>query len=78
MLSRLTLGSNKKGTNWTLIGISPEKIKPFGTNFDPTMSNLTNGALISKFNISVLERKNPCSLYSNFILNLYIAYKLNN
>ena len=78
MLRPLTLDSNKKGTKWILIGISPEKIKPFDTNFEPTMSNLTNGTVISKFNISVLERKNPSSLYSNFILNLYIVYKLNN
>ena len=78
MLSRLTLDNNKKGTKWILIGISPEKIKPFDTNFEPTTSNLTNGTLISKFNISILQRKNPSSLYSNFILNLYIAYKLNN
>ena len=43
------------------------------------MSNLANGRVILKFNKSVLMKKKYCSsLRSNFILNLYIVYKLNN
>ena len=54
MLSFLILDSNKKVTNWILTGISSEKIKPFDTNLDPTMSNLANGQIKLKFNNSVL------------------------
>ena len=53
-------------------------IKPFDTNLEQNMPNLANGRIILKFNNSVLVQKNSSSLYSNFILNLYIVYKLNN
>ena len=42
------------------------------------MSNLANDRVILKFNNSVLVQKNSSSLYSNFILNLYIVHELNN
>ena len=77
MLSSKILDSNKKVTNWILTGISSEKVKPFDTNLEATMSNVANGRVILKFNNSVLVQKNPSSLYSNFILSLYIVYKLN-
>ena len=41
------------------------------------MSNLANGRVNLKFNNSVLVKKSFSSLYSNFILNLYIVYQLN-
>ena len=41
------------------------------------MSNLANAKLNLKFNNSVLVQIFFSSLYSNFILNLYIAYELN-
>ena len=74
----LILDSNKKGTKWILTGVSTEKIKPFDTNLEPTMSNLANDTAILKFNNSVLVQKSSSSLHSNLILNLYIAYELNN
>ena len=78
ILSSLTLDNNKKVTNWISTKISSEKIKPFNTNLDTTMSNLAYGRVILTFNNSVLVEKNSSSLYSNFILNLYIVYELNN
>ena len=42
ILSLLILNSNKKVTNGISTGISFLKIKPFDTNIDPAMSNLTN------------------------------------
>ena len=42
------------------------------------MSNLANGRVNVKFNNSVLVQINFSSLYSNFILSLYIVYQLNN
>ena len=43
------------------------------------MSNLANGKVTNlKFNNAVLVQKNLYSLCSNFILNLYIVYRLNN
>ena len=77
MLSSLILDSNKKVTHWISTGISSEKIKPFDTGLAPTMSNLPNGRVNLKFNNSVLEQKSFSSLYSNFILNLYIVCELN-
>ena len=78
MLSSLVLDSNKKVPNWILTGISSEKIKPFDTNLEPTMSNLANGRVNLKFNNFVLVQKRFFfSVYSNFILNLYIVYELN-
>ena len=65
-----------------LTGYQPKynmnNIKPFDTNLEQNMPNLANGRIILKFNNSVLVQKNSSSLYSNFILNLYIVYKLNN
>ena len=57
MLNLLIFDSNKKGNNWVSTRISSENIKPFDTNFEPTMSNLVNGRVILKFNNSVLVRK---------------------
>ena len=45
--------------------VSSEKIKPCDTNLEPTM-----------FKNSVLVQKSSSSLYSNFILSLYIVSKL--
>ena len=78
MLSSLILDSNTKATNWISTGISSEKIKPFDTNLEPTMSNLAIDRVFIKFNKSVLAEESSSSLYSNFILNFYIAYELNN
>ena len=77
ILSSLILDSNKRVTNWILTGISSEKIKPFDTNLEPTMSNLANGRVTLKFNNSVLVQKIFSFLYRNFILNLWIVYELN-
>ena len=41
------------------------------------MSNLANSRVNVKFNNSVLEQNRSFSLYSKFILNLYIVYELN-
>ena len=41
------------------------------------MSSLTNGRANLKFNNSVVIKKSVSSLYSDFILNLYIVYELN-
>ena len=78
MLSSLTLKNTKKVTKWLLNEISSEKIKPFNTNLELTMSNLANGRVILKFSNSVLVQKSSFSLHSNFILNLYIVYEPNN
>ena len=51
MLSSIILESNKKVTNWILSGISSEKIEPFDTNLEPTMSNLANGRVNLKSTI---------------------------
>ena len=73
----LILDSNKKVTNWISTRISSEGIKPFNANLELTMCNLTNGRTILKFNNSVLVQKRCSSMYSNFMLNLYILYELN-
>ena len=57
--------------------MSSKKIKLFDTNFEPTMSDSGNGRVILKFNHSVLVQKSSSSLYSIFILDLYIVYELN-
>ena len=57
MLISLILDSNRKVTNRISTRISSEKIKPFYTGFEPTMSNLANGRVNFKFNNSVLEQK---------------------
>ena len=77
MLNSIKLDSNKKVTNWILRGISSEKNKPFDTNLEPTMSNLLNGRVTLIFSNSILAQKIFSSLYSKFILNLYIVYELN-
>ena len=56
LLSSLILNRNKKVTNGISTGILSEKIKPFDTNLEPTMSNLANGRVNLKFNNSVLEQ----------------------
>ena len=78
MLSSLTLDSNKKVTNWILTEIPPDKIKPFDTDLEPTISNLANGRVILKFSHFVFVKKIFSLFYSNFNLNLYIVYELNN
>ena len=42
------------------------------------MINLANSRVTWKFNSSVLAQKSSFSLYSNFVLNSYIAHELNN
>ena len=42
------------------------------------MTNLAKGRVSLKFNNLVVVQENSSSLYSNFILNLYIVYELNN
>ena len=42
ILSSLILDSNKKVTNYISTWISSEKIKPFDTGLEATMSNLAN------------------------------------
>ena len=78
MLSSLILDNIKEVPNWILTRISSKNIKPFDINLEPTLSNLANGRVILKFNNSVLLQKDFSSLYSNFILNLYLFYELNN
>ena len=75
MVSSLILNSNKKVVKWTPTRIPSKKIKPFDAIIQPTMSNLANGWVILKLNNSVLVQKSSSSLYSNFILNLYIVYE---
>ena len=53
-------------------------MKPFDTNLEPIMSNLATSRVILKFSNSVLVQLNLSSLYSDFPLNLYVAYELNN
>ena len=65
-------------TDWTLTVIWSETIKPFDTNLELIMPNLANGRVNLIFNRSVLVQKSSSSFYSNFTLNLYIVYKLNN
>ena len=53
----LVLDSNKKVTNWISTGVSSEKVKPFVTNLELTLSNLANGKVILKSNNSGLVKK---------------------
>ena len=55
-----------------------KKIKTFNANLATILTNLANDRVSLKFNISVLVQKNSSSLYSNFTLNLYMAFELNN
>ena len=57
MHSSLIFDSNKKVTNLISTEISSEKNKLFGTNIEPTMSNLANGRVTLKYNNSVLVQK---------------------
>ena len=43
VISLLTLGRNRKVTNWTSTGIVFSKIKPLDPDLKSTMSNLANG-----------------------------------
>ena len=76
MLSSLILDGNRKVTHCISTGISSKKIKPFDTGLKPTMFNLANDRVNLNFNNSVLVQKCFSSLYSNFILKLYIVYEL--
>ena len=67
----LILDNKRKVTKWILTGILSEIINPLDTNLEPTMSNLTNGKLILKFNNSVIVQKKI-----SMLLNLYIVYEL--
>ena len=67
MLSSIILDSRKKVTNWISTGISSGKIKPFDTNLELKMSNLTNGRVILKFNNYVLvQRSFPHCIVTSF------------
>ena len=55
-----------------------KRMSSFGSSPASVMSNLGNGKIILKFNKSVLVQQNSFSLYSIFILNLYMVYNLNN
>ena len=57
ILSSLTLDSNRKATNWISTGILSNKIKPFDSGFERTMSNLANVRVNLKFNNSVLVQE---------------------
>ena len=43
MLNLVTLGNDENVTNWISTSLSSEKLKPFDTNLEPTMPNLSNG-----------------------------------
>ena len=62
---------------WISIRVSSET-KPFDTNLDRIMPNLANGRVILNFSNSILVQKSSSLLYSNFIVDLYIVYELNN
>ena len=78
VLNSLTLDNSKKVTGWIWTGVSTKNLKSFDTNLAPTMSNLAAGKLSLKLNNSVWVQKYSSSLYSNFILNLFIVYESNN
>ena len=78
MLSSLMLVNNKKVAKWILTPISSAKAKPFDTKLESTKFNLANGWVVLKFINSFLVQKSSSSSYSNYILNVYILYKLNN
>ena len=72
MLNSPTLDNNKP------IIITNQIFKPFDTYLALIMTNLANGKVSLKLNSSVLAQKTSSSLYSNFILNLYIVHEVNN
>ena len=78
MLSSLMLVSNKKVAKWILTPISSAKTKPFDSKLESTKFNLANSWVALKFINSVLVQKDSSSSYSNYILNVYILYQLNN
>ena len=57
ILSSLTLDSNRKAPNWISTGILSNKIKPFDSGLERTMSNLANVRVNLKFNNSVLVQE---------------------
>ena len=65
ILSSLILDSNRKVTDWISTRILSEKIKPFDTGLERTMSELANCRINLKCNNSVLVHKSVSSLYSN-------------
>ena len=78
VFSSLTLDNTKKAINCILKEIPAKRIKPFNNNLELIISNLANGRRILKLISSVLVQRNSFSLYSNFILNLYIFYEPDN
>ena len=62
IFSSVTLDINKEVTKWILTGISSEKMKPFDTIFEPTISNLVHGRVILKLNNSVLVQRSSSAL----------------
>ena len=78
ILSSLTVIAIKKLLTRYWLEYYLKKMKPFDTNLEPIMSNLATSRVILKFSNSVLVQLNLSSLYSDFPLNLYIAYELNN
>ena len=78
VLSSLTLDNTKKAINCILKEIPAKRVKPFNNNLELIISNLANGRRILKLISSVLVQRNSFSLYSNFILNLYIFYEPDN
>ena len=77
MLSSLILDNNKKVINWMLTRVLPEKSKLFDTTLKPNISNLANGKVNLIPKNFILVQKKSFSLYSNFILILYLVYELN-
>ena len=75
--SSLILDNNKKVINWMLTRVLPEKSKLFDTTIEPNISNLANGKVNLIPKNFILVQKKSFSLYSNFILILYLVYELN-
>lgn len=73
-----SLDIKKKFTSWITPRISTEKIKPFDLRLAAKMVNLEKNRIVLKLRNPVLVQQNYSSLHSNFILNLYIAFELNN
>ena len=76
-LSSLMLDNDKKVTDWILSGTSSEKINPFDTSFEPTLSNLASGKVILKFSNSVFVQKAYSLLhkfYFKFIHSLWVTW----
>ena len=71
MVSSLTLDNSEKNfTNWIPTEISPEEVKPFKTNLEPTMSNLPNARVNLKLNNSILVWK----IFLVYIVTLFLIH----